>query len=84
MIETLEPTTTTLAEYVTERASESQPRAFAELIAQCLAYDPARRPTANEALAWKGAWRYVVGAPTSRRTVDARSVRGVCFIPAAR
>ena len=62
------------AEYVTERVSESQPRAFAELIAQCLAYDPARRPTANEALAWKGAWRYVV----DDADVEAHCRRAAC------
>ena len=79
-----ETTTTTLAEYVTERVSESQPRAFAELIAQCLAYDPARRPTANEALAWKGAWRYVVDDADIEAHCRRAGVRDVCFIPAAR
>jgi len=79
-----ETTTTTLAEYVTERVSESQPRAFAELIAQCLAYDPARRPTANEALAWKGAWRYVVDDADVEAHCRRTGVRDVCFIPASR
>ena len=76
-------TTTTLAEYVAERVSESQPRAFAELIARCLAYDPARRPTANEALAWRDAWRDVVDDADVEEHCRRAGVRDVCFIPAS-
>jgi len=77
-------TTTTLAEYVVEHVSESQPRAFAELIARCLAYDPACRPTANEALAWRDAWRDVVDDADIEEHCRLAGVRDVCFIPAAR
>ena len=51
----------TLREYVVSIVSQSQPLAFAEMIADCVAYDADARPLASECLAsYPDAWRGVV------------------------
>ena len=50
-----------LREYVVSIVSQSQPLAFAEMIADCVAYDADARPLASECLAsYPDAWRGVV------------------------
>ena len=45
-----------LSSFVERKLCPRQPRGFAALVAAMLARDPAERPTAEEALAWPGAW----------------------------
>ena len=55
------PASGTLREYVVSVVRQSQPLAFAQMIADCVAYDASARPPASECLAsYPDAWRGVV------------------------
>ena len=71
----------TLRDYVFDAVAASQPAAFARLVAECVSYDPNRRPSARDALLSRDAWRGVSDDDDVEDHVWQGGGLEVCYLP---
>lgn len=71
----------TLRDYVFDAVAASQPAAFARLVAECVSYDPNRRPSARDALLSRDAWRGVSDDDDVEDYVWQGGGLEVCYLP---